>query len=228
MTTPVAGWYADPTGQAPLRWWDGATWSGYVTGWADRAASWRLAGWWERARGYLMDAGLLWLASLFLLERWHTPFINEVVGILRVSILTDGGRLPGPVLWWDYGLVQLWLLTAIPGIILRVGYDLLCLVWQGATIGHRRVGLRVVAAAEDPQTATGHGLVWHRALRRSLVLRILAPTCLGWLVCVLWPLADSQRRSLADLVAGTLVVARDDERPLFPLGEPGVARQTRG
>jgi hypothetical protein len=27
---PAAGWYADPSGQARLRWWDGSTWTGNV------------------------------------------------------------------------------------------------------------------------------------------------------------------------------------------------------
>jgi hypothetical protein len=27
-----AGWYADPHGQARMRWWDGSTWTGHVSG----------------------------------------------------------------------------------------------------------------------------------------------------------------------------------------------------
>ena len=29
-TSPVPGWYADPGGQARLRWWDGAVWTAHV------------------------------------------------------------------------------------------------------------------------------------------------------------------------------------------------------
>ena len=32
MTAPCAGWYPDPAGQAPQRYWDGVQWSGAVAG----------------------------------------------------------------------------------------------------------------------------------------------------------------------------------------------------
>ncbi len=31
MSSPVPGWYDDPWGQAPLRWWDGNTWTGHTS-----------------------------------------------------------------------------------------------------------------------------------------------------------------------------------------------------
>jgi hypothetical protein len=41
--TPAAGWYADPSGQAGVRWWDGAQWTSYTaphpTGGAAAAAA---------------------------------------------------------------------------------------------------------------------------------------------------------------------------------------------
>ena len=30
MSEPAEGWYADPTGAAQLRWWDGHAWTEYV------------------------------------------------------------------------------------------------------------------------------------------------------------------------------------------------------
>ena len=30
MSEPAEGWYADPTGAAQLRWWDGHAWTQYV------------------------------------------------------------------------------------------------------------------------------------------------------------------------------------------------------
>ncbi|WP_420174723.1 DUF2510 domain-containing protein [Luteococcus sp. OSA5] len=209
MTQPVAGWYPDPLGAAPLRWWDGSAWSGHVT----TPLRTRLAHWIERVRAYLLDAMPLWLVSLVLFDSWHQPFLNELVGILRVSYMTQGGQLPGLQDWWSYGLVQMWFITALPGVGLRVCYDVITMVWKGGTLGKLNGQLRVAPQGvwQDPtRWSPDHGLPWQRALVRSLVHRLLAITGIGFLVCVLWPLADPARRSLADLLAGTQVVSVGD------------------
>lgn len=209
---PVPGWYTDPTGAAELRWWDGATWTHEVNAVASTPPiadeHVQLASWWARVRAYLLDAFPLWLASLMLFDHWHQPLVNEIVGIMRVSILTGGGRFPPLEMWLSYGLLPVWIQAAIPGILLRVAYDVACLSTMGATFGHRSAGLRVAEQGRwrEPGWTSKTALPWHRALRRSIVQRVLGITGIGFLACVLWPLVDPGRRSLADLAGGTQVV----------------------
>ncbi|MGO4956050.1 DUF2510 domain-containing protein [Luteococcus sp. Sow4_B9] len=216
MSQPAAGWYADPARQASLRWWDGSRWTTQITGATPSTASpatpVRLAGWGERVRAYLLDAMPLWLVSLVLFDAWHQPFINELVGVLRVSYLTQGGQLPSLGMLWDYGLFEMWLVTALPGVGLRVVYDMVTLCWKGGTLGHLNGRLRVApqnVCQQPGQWDAARGLAWPKALVRSLVHRLLAITGIGFLLCVLWPLVDPGRRSLADLAAGTQVVHVD-------------------
>jgi uncharacterized RDD family membrane protein YckC len=46
------------------------------------------------------------------------------------------------------------------------------------------------------------------ALRRSCMSRLFVPL---WLLDSLWPLWETTRRAVHDLVAGTMVIARPDE-----------------
>ncbi|GAA1393502.1 RDD family protein [Luteococcus peritonei] len=255
---PVAGWYADPTAQGRLRWWDGQGWTGHVqasphgaslpqTGgpqpqvgwvppqlggeqmqaWPQQQATWPpaapvdvfgmpdnrprtadgvpLAGWWARARGYLVDSMMLWAVSMVLFEHWHGPLFNELLGLWRVWLLVGLG--PGGLQdWFTADLLGIWVRAMIPGVLLRVAYDVACLSTGGATLGHRAAGLRVArrdaALADGPRT----GLRWTTALVRSLVVRLTAPTFVLWLVVVLWAAVDRRRQGLHDRLAGTQVV----------------------
>lgn len=192
-----AGWYPDPSRRAPLRWWDGSAWTSH-----EHTAP-RLATWGQRVQAYLVDAVGLWIFSWIVLSPFHRGLTDELVGILTASVLTSGGTFPSLGTLWDYGLARVWLVAAIPGVLARVAYDVFCTTRRGATWGHSNTGLRVVEA-RDPGRVDGIGL--RAALVRSLVLRVLAPTVVGWLAVVLWPLVDRERRTLADLVAGTRVV----------------------
>lgn len=230
--TPAPGWYADPTAAGRLRWWDGRSWTEHVQPvpsdapvavapapdgpvWplesgprsADGVA---LAGWWQRARGHLVDATLLWSVSLLLFGRWHDPLLNELLGLWRVWLLVGLG--PGGLAdWFTADLLRIWLVAMLPGALLRIGYDMACLVSGGATLGHRAVGVRVAPRGAAPGAApanpeAGTGLAPARALVRSLVLRLTAPTGVLWLVVVLWAAVDRRRQGLHDLAAGTQVV----------------------
>lgn len=193
----VPGWYPDPTHAAPLRWWSGTSWTDQVH------AAPALAAWGQRARAYLVDAMGLWLFSVIVLSPFHRTLSDELVGILTSSLLTNGGSLPGLDVLWDYGILRVWLLAAVPGVLVRIAYDVFCDVRRGATFGQTNAGLAVV---EQHEPGRIDGIGWQAALVRSMVMRVAAPTIVGWLLVVLWPLWDKENRSLADLAAGTRVV----------------------
>jgi Domain of unknown function (DUF4328)/Protein of unknown function (DUF2510) len=85
----VPGWYADPWGSAPLRWWDGSQWSGYTSGAAADNASGhpievQVEG--ERGSARLARLSLLWagpaLALLVVADafqaKWYAEHWSEI------------------------------------------------------------------------------------------------------------------------------------------------------
>lgn len=197
-TGPVAGWYPDPVAEADLRWWDGSRWTLHQL---PPATAHLPASWPTRVYGYLADAVILWALSLVLFQPIHRRLSDEVSGLLVSDLTTGAGSLLNPALWWNYGLVQTWLVVAIPGVLLRIVWDLAWLTRRGATFGHRRAALRVHGDAHPGAKA----LHWQTVLVRSVVMRVSAPLVLPWLLVMLWPLVDHRGRTLADVAAGTWV-----------------------
>ncbi len=193
----LPGWYPDPRAQAPLRWWDGATWT------PDVHAAPALATWGQRVRAYLVDAVGLWIFSWIVLSPFHRTLTDELTGILTSSVMTTGGSFPSLGTLWDYGLLSVWLTAAVPGVLVRIAHDVWFTTRRGGSLGHTNAGLRVVEAHRPGKI---DGISLQAAFVRSVVVRALAPTCIGWLLVVLWPLWDPERRSLADIAARTRVV----------------------
>ena len=137
-----------------------------------------LAGWWKRVGASLLD------------------FLVLVPLLLVVSV----------------ALVHAPPITAIlVGFVIEFAY--LSLMWtkrNGQTIGAKALGIRVVAADGSPMTPE---MAYRRAAVYQLfsvgssmtwVLRPLGSVAL--LLNVLWPLWDSQKQTLHDKAAGTIVV----------------------
>jgi uncharacterized RDD family membrane protein YckC len=138
----------------------------------------------------------------------------------------EGGSPAGVIYagWWDrFGAIVLdGLITAIPVIVLTVvagevlgaiaslvawtAYSMLMLRAEapGQTPGKAATGVRVIRADGEPLTV---GTILIRELVcRQIALGLLSLLVLPLLANYLWPLWDSERRTLVDKVAGTRVV----------------------
>jgi uncharacterized RDD family membrane protein YckC len=72
--------------------------------------------------------------------------------------------------------------------------------WHGQTIGKRLLRIRVV-------TRTGDAISLGMSLGRSyLRMALFVAFWVPWIIDSLWPLANSERRSLHDLAVGTMVI----------------------
>jgi uncharacterized RDD family membrane protein YckC len=74
---------------------------------------------------------------------------------------------------------------------------------DGMTLGKQALRIRVVTLAGEP---VGLG----RAFGRELVKAVFGITGILYVIDVLWPLGQSQKRALHDLIAGTRVVVTRD------------------
>ncbi len=88
--------------------------------------------------------------------------------------------------------------------LIFLAYAVLMLTYHdGMTLGKQALRIRVVTLAGEP---VGLG----RAFGRELVKAVFAITGILYVIDVLWPLGQSQKRALHDLIAGTRVVVTRD------------------
>lgn len=115
----------------------------------------------------------------------------------------------------------LWVVASLGYFFLRLPYYVLSeIAWNGATLGKRLTGLRVVSAGGGPLTI--HALTVRNLLKEAEVFlpaglvvgiggmdgwgRLIAA---GWIVLALAiPLLNTRRQRLGDIIAGTMVILR--------------------
>lgn len=149
----------------------------------------RAAGWWRRAVAHLVDSIVTLVLGL--------PLV--VVGAVRWFEDVEWPDDADPT---GFDTTGYWIFLAGVAVLLLVQV-LHAVVLQsrtGWTLGKRLVGLRLVHEATGERvrfrTAFGRWAAW--------VMIVLVP--LAPLLDVLWPLWDSQKQTLHDQVAHTLVV----------------------
>jgi uncharacterized RDD family membrane protein YckC len=124
----------------------------------------------------------------------------DAVAVVALAALFDLGAAAARFLWSPMDFR--WPHVATPvviGVLLVVAVAYLAAGWAlaGRTYGSKLLGLRVLT--------TRHRLLgWTRSVLRALV-------CVLWPVGLLWCAVSRTRRSVADLVLGTVVVY--DARP---------------
>jgi uncharacterized RDD family membrane protein YckC len=218
---PPPGWYPDPSGQAPHRWWDGTRWTEHVgtppqtqahQGIATASGTAELAGWWLRFGGYVLDAIIIGVPSYLL-------------GLL-IGDTQHGNTIPGTNVWHLGVGAQVFIV--ITSLLITLGYPYLLLRHNGQTVGMMAVGVRavdrtsgvVLTAAQAARRVLAffvivelweqisaiigfHHLFGPVPLAESL-FRVLAFAAL--LTTALWPLGNPVNQTLQDKAAGTVVV----------------------
>ncbi len=148
-----------------------------------------LAGWWRRAGANLIDVAIISVISLLLL----VPF---GAGFATVDSDTGAAALIGALA-----------VTALVFALAALLYAPLML-WKtnGKTVGRMATGIRVVRASGEPMTL-GVALL-REVVLKALVFGLLgsATFSLAYLLDVLWPLWDEQKRALHDFPVNTRTV----------------------
>ena len=156
---------------------------------APPAGGWTLASWGSRAAAAVIDGVVLVMLAALL----FVPL--SAVG---VTVDTEGG-------WWALA-GAFFLATGV----LVVASLLVQPIWMartnGQTIGKQALGLRVVRV-DGQRMSFGYAFL-REALVKNLLVGFLASLTFGvaYLIDLLWPLWDEERRALHDFVVRTRVV----------------------
>ncbi len=219
---PPAGWYPDPAGQSTQRWWDGTRWTGRTGAPPPPAGAYQqlatasgnaeLAGWWRRFAGYVLDAIIVDVPTLFiayLIGRADRPY----------AVSTPAGTHPSTA-----AQVAVVLVT----VVISLGYPYLLLRFRGQTVGMMAVGVLAVdrtsgapiTAAQTTRRVLAFFVIVSLWLQISVVIgfnhvagpqpagetlfRLLAFAAVA--TTALWPLGNPANQTLQDKVAETAVV----------------------
>ncbi len=147
-----------------------------------------LSGWWRRVGATIIDSLIL-----------SVPFFVIFVALFGLSFSGDGDANGG-------GIAAL-IFTTLAWVVLTLVYaPFFMSKWNGATIGKKATGIRVVRTDGAPITF-GFAAVREVAVKGLLIGLISNLTLgLGGLLNYLWPLWDSEHRALHDMIVKTRVV----------------------
>lgn len=104
----------------------------------------------------------------------------------------------------SYGIAQAGVNVRILVVVIGLLYTVTLLGYRGRTVGNIALGTTTVAA--NPDSATGPGIGYPRALLRWFVQEALSITVIGGILDLLWPLWDDNNQTIHDKAASTLVI----------------------
>jgi uncharacterized RDD family membrane protein YckC len=201
-TSPPAGWYPDPAGDAHReRWWDGGSWTARERLAAAPAFAPPVAPATPPTR---VDGGAHAGSAADALPK--ATWLARLAAIVLDNLIVAGGAIAGGLAVRALG--------ASANEAVRTGtivYAALALLYpptalalnRGRTWGKQAVGIRVV---REDAGELGFGIAF---ARETLVKGIFAAFTIPYLVDGLFPLWDGRRRALHDMMLGTRVVLDD-------------------
>jgi uncharacterized RDD family membrane protein YckC len=149
----------------------------------------RLASWWARVWATVIDLSLIALLAAV------------IIGLFSLVFLS--GTAEGTV-----SLIVGILVAMLAVVVAVLVYPATAMsILDGQTVGKKLLRIRVVRMNERPMDI-GWSMLREAVIKWILFIFILSPVTGGvaWIVDVLWPLWDEERRALHDMLARTRVV----------------------
>lgn len=166
-----------------------------------------LAGWWHRAGAVVIDYLLVTLVGALVALPWTLDRARRDSDYFH-AVSTWRGSGPMPKVPDDVLHVAWQIFVA--NIVVYALYEVGMTVWRGQTVGKIATGIRVrrTSSAGSPglAAAVNRFLVKCVYLLLGFVPALALVALVFALLDFLWPLRDSDRRSLHDMSAGTYVV----------------------